>query len=128
MNMDCDPTNLKAKIEADRSSSDVTGKELIENSAGEDNICYEHSPYMNYESQWLPVTFSSLASASLNSGESITPAFQEYSIKLDSSSPAGGSQVIEWEGQSSNAIEEEATSFHGEFEGSEFIKQHVSTL
>lgn len=122
INMDSNPTNLKAKVEADRPSSGGSGKELIENSGWEENISYEHSPCMNYENQYLPMTFGCFDPREAN-----TPAFQEYSIKSDSSSPPGGSQVSEWEGHSSNAIGE-TTPFHGELEGSDSIKQHVSTL
>jgi hypothetical protein len=121
INMDNNSTNVKAKVEVDRPSSGGSGKELIENFDWEENVPYGHSPYMNYESQWLPMTFGCF-----NPREANSPAFQEYSVKSDSSSPPGGSQVSEWEGQYSNAIGE-TMSFHGELEGSDFIKQHVST-
>jgi hypothetical protein len=126
----CDPTNLKAKVEADRPSTGRSGKELLENRALEENIFNEQLAYMSTGTEWLPsMTTGSRPSVSFSPyREANSPAFQEYnSIISDSSSTPGGSQVSETEGQSSNTISD-TTSFHGELEGSDFIKQHVSTL
>jgi hypothetical protein len=130
MNTNHDPTKLEEKVEADFPSSGVSGKELLKNRAWEENIFNNQLPYMNSESECLPsMTTCSQASVSFSPyREANSPALQEYdSIKSDSSSTPGGSQVSEREGQSSNTISD-MMSFHRELEGSNFIKQHVSTL
>lgn len=119
----CDPSNLKAKIEAERPSSGGSGKESFKN-------FNEQLPYMNYENEWLPsMTTGSRASANFSPfREANSPTFLEFTtIKSDSSSGPGGSQVRENEGQSSKAMID-TTLFHGELAECNFIKQHDSIL
>ena len=80
--MDNHPTHLKAKVEVGFPSSGGSGKEWIENITWEENISYEHSLYMNYESQWLPMTFGSPTLVIFNPREANTLSFQDFDIGL----------------------------------------------
>lgn len=119
MNTDYDPSKMKEKVEADCFSSGVSGNEILQNRAFEENNYNKQFPYMNSESERLSaITTGSQTSVSSSPVEANNRAFRECDIKSDSSSTPEGSQVSEWEGRSSTTISD-TTSFHGE--GSSFI-------